>query len=129
MELRMEFVPHQVQKDTCMVSRDSLMLYPKLKKKKKKLTKKISYTSEDTWAVDVDYNGIPIVEQIEGKIVSAIGRINGPVLNIMKLFGIQQLSPYCTDVQSIKDLCAIYQSSSRQENFISINEMEIREIR
>ena len=41
----------------------------------------------------------------------------------MKLFGIQILSPYCTDIKSIKDLCAIYQSSSRQDNLISINDV------
>ena len=46
---------------------------------KKKMTKKISLISEDNWAVDVDHNGTPIFEQIEEKIVSVIGRINGPV--------------------------------------------------
>ena len=48
-------------------------------KLKQKLTKKISFNCKDNWAVDVNYNGIPIVEQIEEKIVSVIGRINGPV--------------------------------------------------
>ena len=76
------------------------------------MTKKVSLNSEDNCALDVDYNGIHIVEQIEEKIVSAIGRINGPILNVMKMFGIQQLSPYCTDVQSIKHLCMRFELKS-----------------
>ena len=43
----------------------------------------------------------------------------------MELFGIQQLSPYCTDIQSIKDLCGIYQLPSRQGNLISINDVHL----
>ena len=41
------------------------------------------------------------------------------------MFGIKQLSPYCTDEQPIKDLCGIYQLSNRQDNLISINEVHL----
>ena len=41
----------------------------------------------------------------------------------MEMFSIQHLSPYCRKIQSIKYLCAIYQSSSRQDDHISINEI------
>ena len=41
----------------------------------------------------------------------------------MEMFSIQHLSPYCREIQSIKDLCAIYQSSTRQDDRISINEI------
>ena len=54
---------------------------------KQRLTKKTSIISDDSWAVDVDYNGLPIIEQIHDKIVAAIGRINASVLNVMKVFG------------------------------------------
>ena len=89
---------------------------------KQKLTKKSPFETEDNWAVDVDYNGT-IVDQIEKKIISAIGRINGPILNIMAMFNMQHLSPYCSEILSIKDLCSIYQSSSRQDNNLSIGDI------
>ena len=87
------------------------------------MTKKSSFETEDNWAVDVKYNGIPIIEQIEKKVISVIGRINGHILNIMEMFDIQHLSPYCNEIPSIKELCAIYQSSSRQGDRVSINDI------
>ena len=53
-----------------------------------KLSQKRSVNKEDTWAVDIDYSSLPIIEQIQEKVVSAITRIRTPVLNIMKVFGI-----------------------------------------
>ena len=42
----------------------------------------------DVWAVDVDYNStIPIIEQINSKVISAIKRMQGPVLNLMHFYG------------------------------------------
>ena len=39
---------------------------------KNKLTKKISTSQDDSWAVDVEYSGIPIIEQMQDKIIGAI---------------------------------------------------------
>jgi len=87
---------------------------------KHKLMKKTVLPDEDNWAVDIDYNGPPIIDQIHDKIISAIRRIKIPVFNIMKVFGMQQLSLYCTEVYSVKDLINIYQSSSKhQQNLLS----------
>ena len=80
---------------------------------KDKLIKKKKLITEDSWAVDVDYEGLPIIEQIEGKIIGAIGRINPAVFNIMNVFGMKHLSQYCTNLNSISDLCGIYRSSSK----------------
>ena len=92
---------------------------------RKKLTKKTATTYNDSWAVDIDYNGPPIIEQVNNKIVSAIRRIRTPVLNVMKVFGMQQLSLYCTDVYSLKDLCYIYQSSSKRQQNILHDESQL----
>ena len=71
----------------------------------------------DLWAVDVDYNSkIPIVEQINTKVVQVIKRIQGPVLNLMRLYGIQEISSYCGKIDSISEICSIYQSTSRQKH-------------
>ena len=80
---------------------------------KEKLTKKNNIIADDSGSVDIDYEGLHIVEQIEGKIMGAIGRINPAVINIMKVFSMEHLSKYCTDIHSIGDLCSIYQSSSK----------------
>ena len=88
---------------------------------KEKLTKKNNIIADDSGSVDIDYEGLPIVEQIEGKIMGAIGRINPAVINIMKVFSMEHLSKYCTDVHSIGDLCSIYQSSSKGNTNIKRN--------
>ena len=68
----------------------------------------------DLWAVNVDYNSkIPIVEQINTKVVQAIKRIQGPVLNLIRLYGIQEISSYCGKIDSISEICSIYQSTRR----------------
>ena len=79
-----------------------------------KLKKENLNISNDTWAVDVDYKGSPIIEQIQDNIIASIRRINGPMINIMKVFDMKNLSMYCTDVSSIEDICNIYQSSSKR---------------
>ena len=80
---------------------------------KDKLTKRNKIITVDSWAVDIDYEGLPIIEQVEGKVMGAIRRINPAVLNIMKVFSMEHVSQYCTNVNSIGDLCNIYRSSSR----------------
>ena len=85
------------------------------------MTKKNKIISDDSWAVDIDYEGLPIIEQIEGTITRAIGQINPTVINIMKVFGMEHLSKYCTDVNSIGDLCSIYWSSSKCNTNIKSN--------
>ena len=97
-------------------------------RKKNKLTKKSSTYRNDSWAVDVDYSGIPIIEQIQDKIIGAIRRINTPVLNLMKIFEMEQVSLYCTDVSSLDDLCSIYQSSSRRDGSILGKEHHFKQI-
>ena len=93
-----------------------------------KLSQKRLINKEDTWAVDIDYSSLPIIEQIQEKVVSAITRIRTPVLNIMKVFGMEQLSLYCNEISSIKDLCNIlYQSSSRRQPNILGNEVQLSE--
>ena len=88
---------------------------------KDKLTKKNIIFSEDSWAVDTNYKGLHIMKQIEGKIIGVIGRINPAVINIMKVFGMEHLSKYCTDVHSIGDLCSIYWSSSKGHTNVKSN--------
>ena len=53
---------------------------------KNKLVKKSPVSEDNSWAVDVDYSGTPIIEQIQDKILGAIKRINTPILNLMKIF-------------------------------------------
>ena len=77
------------------------------------MTKRNKIITDDSWAVDIDYEGLPIIEQVEGKVMGAIRRINPAVLNIMKVFSMEHVSQYCTNVNSIGDLCNIYRSSSR----------------
>ena len=55
-----------------------------VKKINQKLSKNKFERELDSWSVDIDYNStIPIVEQINNKVVSAIKRIQRPVLNLM----------------------------------------------
>ena len=90
-----------------------------VKKINLKLSKKISDSDFDSWAVDVDYNStIPIRDQINNKVVHAIKRIQGPVLNLMRLFGMQEISSYCGNIDSINDICSIYLTASRPKNII-----------
>ena len=89
---------------------------------KNKLTKKALVTKDDSWAVDVDYSGPPTIDQIQDKIIDVITRINTQVLNLMKVFDMQQVSLYCTEVSSLCDLCSIYQSSSRHHTNVLVKE-------
>ena len=47
--------------------------------------------------------------------VQAIKRTQGPVLNLMHLYGIQDISSYCGKIDSVSEICSIYQSTSRQK--------------
>ena len=67
-----------------------------VKKINLKLSKNKSEREFDSWAVDVDYNStISIVEQIDKKVIKAIKRVQGPVLNLMRLYGIHDICSYC----------------------------------
>ena len=71
----------------------------------------------DAWAVDVDYNStIPLIEQINSKMISAIKRIQGPVLNLMHLYEMQDISSFCGTIESISDICSIYYTMSKQKD-------------
>ena len=73
----------------------------------------------DSWAVDVDYNStIPIRDQINNKVIDAIKRIQSPVLNLMCLYGMQEISSYCGNIDSINDICSINHTTSRPQNII-----------
>ena len=107
-----------------------------ISKIKQKLKKESTNVTSDMWAVDVDYNGPPVIDQIQENIIAAIRRINGPMINIMNVFDMKHLSMYCTDVNSIEDICNIYQSSSKPSmelplkasNLIRKTRMETEEI-
>ena len=88
---------------------------------KEKMMKKNKIICDDSWAVDIDYESLPIIEQIEGKIMGAIGRINTAVINIMKVFSMEHHSKYYTNANSIGDLCSIYRSSSKSITNIKSN--------
>ena len=88
---------------------------------RQKLKKETLNDNNDTWAVDVDYSGTPVIDQIQNNIIAAIRRINGPIINIMKVFEMKHLSMYCTDINSIEDICSIYQSSSKHNMELQIN--------
>ena len=91
-----------------------------VKEMNSKLSKKNVPNVVDSWAVDVDYNStVPIIEQISSKVVKAIKRIQGPILNLMRLFGMNDISSYCSSIDSVNDICSIYQSMSRQHSTIS----------
>ena len=87
-----------------------------VKKSNVKLSKNKFVNELDAWAVDADYNStIPVVEQINNKVISAIKRIQGPVLNMMLLYGIEDISLFCGTIDSVGDICSIYHTMSKQE--------------
>ena len=47
----------------------------------------------------------------------------------MKIFEMEQVSLYCTDVKSLDDLCSIYQSSSRYHGIIFGKEHHFKQIK
>ena len=105
-----------------MVSKDLQML---LKKINQKLSKNKFVNELDAWAVDVDYNStIPVVEQINNKVVSAIKKIQGLVLNMMRLYGIEDISLFCGRIDSVDDICSIYQTMSKQ-NLIKLDTTQV----
>ena len=64
-------------------------------------------------AVDVDYNStISIRDQISIKVIYAIKRIHNPVLNLMRVHGMHEISSYCGNIDSISDICYIYHTAS-----------------
>ena len=96
-----------------------------IKKINTKLSKNKFESNLDSWAVDVDYNStIPIVEQIGTNVISAINRIQGPILNLMRLYGMQDISLFCGTIEKVSDICSIYQTMSK-ENFMKIGEVQI----
>ena len=83
----------------------------------KKLSKNKFERELDAWSVDIDYNlTIPIIEQINNKVVSAIRRIQGPVLNLMRVFGMEDISSYCGSIDKISDICSIYHSTTKKNS-------------
>ena len=90
-----------------------------------KLSKNKFERKIDSWAVDVDYKlSIPVVEQINNKVVSAIRRIQGPVLNLMCVFGVEDISSYCGNIDKVTDICSIYHSTSKQK-FTEISDVNV----
>jgi len=87
-----------------------------------KLSKKEKHDIIDTWAVDVDYvSTTPIVDQINSKVVEAIRRIQTPVLNLMRLYGMEDISSYCGNINSIADICSIYQTVTHRNSVFNNN--------
>ena len=88
-----------------------------VKKMNLKLSKNKPERKYNSWAFDVNYNSrIPIVEQIDNKVINAIKRIQGPVLNPVRLYGIHDISSYCGKIDSVSEICSICQSASRQKH-------------
>ena len=82
-----------------------------------KLSKNKFVSELDAWAVDIDYNStIYIIEQINTRVISVIKRIQGPVLNFMCLYGMQDISSFCGTIESISDVCSIYHTISKQKD-------------
>ena len=50
--------------------------------------------------------------------IDAIKRIQSPVLNLMHLYGMQEISSYCGNIDSIDDKCSIYHTASQPQNII-----------
>ena len=70
----------------------------------------------DSWAVNIDYNSsIPVIDQINNKVISAIKRIQGPVLNLMQVFGMEDISSYYGSIDKISDICSIYCSTTKNK--------------
>ena len=87
-----------------------------VKKINLKLSKNKFEIELDLWAVDVDYNlTIPVIEQIDNKVINAIKRIQGPILNLMHLYGIQDISSFCGTIEKVSDICSIYHTMSKQK--------------
>ena len=96
-----------------------------VKKINQKLSKNKFVNELDAWAVDVDYDStIPVVEQINKKVISAIKRIQHPVLNMMSLYGIEDISLFCGTIDSVDDICSIYQTMSKQ-NLIKLDTTQV----
>lgn len=86
-----------------------------------KLSKKKSNDTFDPWSVDVDYNSSsPVVDQINTKVITAIKRIQAPVLTLMRLYGMEDISLYCSNIESISDICSIYQLINQNKS-VSMN--------
>ena len=106
-----------------------------VKKINQKLCKNKFERELDLWAVDVEYNStIPVVEQINNKVVSTIKRIQGPVLNLMRVFDMEDISSYCGNIDKVAEICSIYHSMTKNEflkisdtNFTSTNNKKIEE--
>jgi len=63
-------------------------------------------------SIDIDYS-LPVSGQIEKKLIEVVSRTQAPILRIMRLFGINEISPYCYRIHSMKDICNMYQKISR----------------
>ena len=71
----------------------------------------------------MDYNStIPIIDQINHEVISVIKRIQGPVLNLMHLYDIQDVSSYCGKIDTVNKICSIYQPMSKQR-YTKLNEL------
>ena len=91
-----------------------------MKKINLKLSKKEKNNKIDTWAVDIDYlSTTPIVDQMNSKVIEAIRRIQIPVLNLMQLYGMEDISSYCGNINSIAEICSIYQSVTHKNSVIT----------
>ena len=80
-----------------------------VKKINQKFSKNKFERELDSWAVDVDYNStIPVVEQININVVSTIKRIQGLVLNLMRVFDMTDISSFCGNIDKVADICSMY---------------------
>ena len=79
---------------------------------KNKLKKEKFVHEESTVAVDVNYNR-PLSHQIEKGLIEVINKTQPPILKLMKIFKIDEVSEYCNELSSILDICRIYRNSNK----------------
>ena len=95
-----------------------------------KLSNKDKQEKFDPWSVDIDYkSATPIVDQINEKVITAIKRIQQPVLTLMCLYGMEDISLYCDNIESIADICSIYQKLSQKRSPVSYNMVRAIEVK
>ena len=99
-------------------------------KVKNKMKKEKFVHEESTVAVDVNYNK-PLSHQIEKGLIEVINKTQQPILKLMKIFKINEVSDYCNELSSILDICKIYKNSNKpilSHNFPIHDRMEVKSI-
>ena len=56
--------------------------------------------------------------------ISAIERIQGPVLNLMRLYGMQDISSFCGTIEKVSDICSVFLTMSKQK-YMKLGKVEV----